>query len=153
MKDLVESSLIDDQLSSIKRAPTFPPPPQPKDLSQTTKRLMASLRTYFTVILMIFISSSSLSEAHPGYFFNWGEGGGGNGEYFGLFPEFYQYTCPQVNDIVMSVLERAIDKEPRIAASLVRLHFHDCFVQVEFQWLLYNLFLSCSVNFTYNRYI
>ncbi|RWR94079.1 Plant peroxidase [Cinnamomum micranthum f. kanehirae] len=89
---------------------------------------MASLRACFTVILMILISSS-LSQAHPGNFFDWGEGGGSTGEYFGLFPEFYQYACPQVNDIVMSVLEKAIAEEARLAASLLRLHFHDCFVQ------------------------
>ncbi|XP_060194467.1 peroxidase 9 [Lycium barbarum] len=47
----------------------------------------------------------------------------------GLFPELYQISCPQANEIVMSVLEEAIAKDPRMAASLLRLHFHDCFVQ------------------------
>ncbi|KAI3777461.1 hypothetical protein L1987_47261 [Smallanthus sonchifolius] len=63
--------------------------------------------------------------------------GGGNGDesfgggqgYPGLFPEFYSLSCPQANDIVMSILESAIAKDPRMAASLLRLHFHDCFVQ------------------------
>lgn len=50
--------------------------------------------------------------------------------YSGLFPEFYDFTCPQANEIVMSVLEKAIAEDPRMAASLLRLHFHDCFVQV-----------------------
>lgn len=113
---------------------------------------MASLRAYFTVILMILISSS-LSQAHPGSFFNWGEGGGSTGEYFGLFPEFYQYACPQVNDIVMSVLERAIAEEARLAASLLRLHFHDCFVQVIYMsTILYNSFPSCFVIFSCNSF-
>ncbi|KAK2971484.1 hypothetical protein RJ640_020890 [Escallonia rubra] len=62
-----------------------------------------------------------------------GYNGGGVGQtgggYYGLSPAFYQYSCPQANDIVMSVLEKAIAKEPRMAASLLRLHFHDCFVQ------------------------
>ncbi|KAH0759289.1 hypothetical protein KY290_022782 [Solanum tuberosum] len=49
--------------------------------------------------------------------------------YGGLFPELYQISCPQANEIVMSVLEEAISKDPRMAASLLRLHFHDCFVQ------------------------
>lgn len=105
---------------------------------------MASLRACFTVMILMILISSSLSQAHPGYFFNWGEGGGGTGEYFGLFPEFYQYACPQVNDIVMSVLERAIEQEPRLAASLLRLHFHDCFVQVicqQFYTILFHLVL------------
>nr|GMC47900.1 peroxidase 9 [Ipomoea batatas] len=47
----------------------------------------------------------------------------------GLSPFFYDASCPQANDIVMSVLERAIAEDPRMAASLLRLHFHDCFVQ------------------------
>lgn len=37
---------------------------------------------------------------------------------------------PEANNIVMSVLERDIANEPRMAASLLRLHFHDCFVQI-----------------------
>ncbi|KAF8406478.1 hypothetical protein HHK36_008566 [Tetracentron sinense] len=79
------------------------------------------------IMLMVFLSST-LSLAHPGFTFDW-FGGGNGGGYYGLFPEFYQYSCPQANDIVMSVLEKAISKEPRMAASLLRLHFHDCFVQ------------------------
>ncbi|KAK1299116.1 Peroxidase 9 [Acorus calamus] len=77
---------------------------------------------------MASLSFFSASMAFPG--FNWGGGGGfRGGVYSGLFPEYYQYSCPQANDIVMSVLERAIKNEPRMAASLLRLHFHDCFVQ------------------------
>ncbi|KAF3447295.1 hypothetical protein FNV43_RR12478 [Rhamnella rubrinervis] len=74
---------------------------------------------------------SALTLAHPGFNFGWGGHGGGgiSGGSFGLFPEFYQFSCPQANDIVLSVLEKAIAKETRMAASLLRLHFHDCFVQ------------------------
>lgn len=50
--------------------------------------------------------------------------------YGGLFPDLYQFSCPQANDIIWSFLEEAIAKDPRMAASLLRLHFHDCFVQV-----------------------
>lgn len=48
----------------------------------------------------------------------------------GLSPDFYISTCPQADEIVVSVLKKAIAKEQRIAASLLRLLFHDCFVQV-----------------------
>lgn len=51
-----------------------------------------------------------------------------NGVY--LFPQFYDHTCPQAQAIVKSVIARAYAKDPRIAASLLRLHFHDCFVKV-----------------------
>ena len=48
----------------------------------------------------------------------------------GLFPQFYDHSCPRVKEIVRSVVAQAVARETRMAASLVRLHFHDCFVQV-----------------------
>ena len=83
-----------------------------------------------TLLAMVaFCLSVKLSLANPGFHFGWG--GHHHGEIsFGLSPQFYQFSCPQANDIVMSVLEKAIAKDMRIAASLLRLHFHDCFVQV-----------------------
>ncbi|OVA17478.1 Plant peroxidase [Macleaya cordata] len=90
---------------------------------------MAFLRASFGFMFMVLLSSTTISIAHPGFPFTWGNVGGSGGGYFSLFPEFYQFSCPQANDIVMTVLEKAIAKEPRMAASLLRLHFHDCFVQ------------------------
>ncbi|KAG6545979.1 hypothetical protein Mapa_012641 [Marchantia paleacea] len=46
-----------------------------------------------------------------------------------LKPEFYVQTCPQLPTIVQQQVQAAIKKEARMAASLLRLHFHDCFVQ------------------------
>lgn len=46
-----------------------------------------------------------------------------------LDPFFYISTCPQVYPIVAKGVYQAIQNETRIAASLLRLHFHDCFVQ------------------------
>uniref|UniRef100_J3LLQ8 Peroxidase n=1 Tax=Oryza brachyantha TaxID=4533 RepID=J3LLQ8_ORYBR len=46
-----------------------------------------------------------------------------------LFDEYYDGTCPDVHRIVRRVLKRAHQDDPRIFASLTRLHFHDCFVQ------------------------
>ncbi|RZR95889.1 hypothetical protein BHM03_00024798 [Ensete ventricosum] len=46
-----------------------------------------------------------------------------------LYPQFYQHSCPRAQDIVRSVVARAVAKEARMAASLLRLHFHDCFVK------------------------
>ncbi|OEL37515.1 Peroxidase 9, partial [Dichanthelium oligosanthes] len=53
----------------------------------------------------------------------------GNGPISGLSPDYYKFTCPHADEIVVSILKKAIANEPRIAASLLRLLFHDCFVQ------------------------
>ncbi|XP_078176842.1 peroxidase P7-like [Carex rostrata] len=42
---------------------------------------------------------------------------------------FYQNSCPNLQTIVRSVVSQAIANETRMAASLLRLFFHDCFVQ------------------------
>ncbi|PNX61635.1 peroxidase [Trifolium pratense] len=46
-----------------------------------------------------------------------------------LDPTFYKDTCPNVHTIVREVLSNVSKTNPRILASLIRLHFHDCFVQ------------------------
>lgn len=40
----------------------------------------------------------------------------------------YQESCPEAEAIISSWVEMAISQDPRMAASLLRLHFHDCFV-------------------------
>ncbi|XP_029125265.1 peroxidase 15-like [Cajanus cajan] len=42
---------------------------------------------------------------------------------------FYKDTCPRVHSIVREVVRNVSKSDPRILASLIRLHFHDCFVQ------------------------
>ncbi|CAL9084897.1 unnamed protein product, partial [Musa textilis] len=46
-----------------------------------------------------------------------------------LFPQFYDRSCPKAHEIVKSIVAKAVAKEARMAASLLRLHFHDCFVK------------------------
>ncbi|CAL9161363.1 unnamed protein product [Musa hybrid cultivar] len=45
-----------------------------------------------------------------------------------LSPSFYDMTCPGLSDIVLDVVLQAQISDPRMPASLIRLHFHDCFV-------------------------
>ncbi|OMO73102.1 Plant peroxidase [Corchorus capsularis] len=45
-----------------------------------------------------------------------------------LSSSFYDSTCPDASTIVRSKIEEALKTDSRIAASLLRLHFHDCFV-------------------------
>ncbi|KAL9245571.1 hypothetical protein vseg_019207 [Gypsophila vaccaria] len=79
------------------------------------------------MISTIVMSTLRISLAHPGFGFGWGSGGGP--DYDSLSSNFYDFSCPQANDIVLSVLEDAIARDPRMAASLLRLHFHDCFIK------------------------
>ncbi|MCO5581717.1 hypothetical protein L7F22_035606 [Adiantum nelumboides] len=46
-----------------------------------------------------------------------------------LTSNFYNSTCPTVQAIVRSGMRSAVQKEARMAASILRLFFHDCFVQ------------------------
>ncbi|CAF2072985.1 BnaC01g21870D [Brassica napus] len=59
-----------------------------------------------------------------------GEPGSGFGIGFGIVLEFglYRNSCPEAESIVYSWVETAVLQDPRMAASLLRLHFHDCFV-------------------------
>ncbi|KAI4303305.1 hypothetical protein MLD38_038952 [Melastoma candidum] len=41
---------------------------------------------------------------------------------------FYEEKCPYLEDIVRHTVASAVYRDPGIAASLLRLHFHDCFV-------------------------
>ncbi|CAI9096925.1 OLC1v1033189C1 [Oldenlandia corymbosa var. corymbosa] len=42
---------------------------------------------------------------------------------------FYNAKCPNALSTIRTVIRSAISRERRMAASLIRLHFHDCFVQ------------------------
>ncbi|KAI5068577.1 hypothetical protein GOP47_0016922 [Adiantum capillus-veneris] len=42
---------------------------------------------------------------------------------------FYKKTCPKAEAIVRTVVSKAISRDRGLGAGLLRLHFHDCFVQ------------------------
>ncbi|XP_027152514.1 peroxidase 11-like [Coffea eugenioides] len=43
--------------------------------------------------------------------------------------DYYKKTCPAVLELVRKEMECAVLSDPRNAALILRLHFHDCFVQ------------------------
>ncbi|KAK3152588.1 hypothetical protein QOZ80_2BG0161030 [Eleusine coracana subsp. coracana] len=45
-----------------------------------------------------------------------------------LSPTFYDGSCPSLQSIVRSGMASAVQREPRMGASILRLFFHDCFV-------------------------
>ena len=47
-----------------------------------------------------------------------------------LSSTFYVQNCPNGLGTIRNAIRTAVSRERRMAASLIRLHFHDCFVQV-----------------------
>ncbi|KAK2635673.1 hypothetical protein Ddye_030465 [Dipteronia dyeriana] len=45
-----------------------------------------------------------------------------------LSSTFYDTTCPNALNTIRTAIRTAVSRERRMAASLIRLHFHDCFV-------------------------
>ncbi|KAK4377437.1 hypothetical protein RND71_003733 [Anisodus tanguticus] len=45
-----------------------------------------------------------------------------------LSPYFYNHVCPEALQTIKRVVEDEVKQEKRMGASLLRLHFHDCFV-------------------------
>ena len=54
----------------------------------------------------------------------------------------YQEICPEAEAIVYSWVDKAVADDPRMAASLLRLHFHDCIVNASQSLNLMFLVLS-----------
>ncbi|XP_051130480.1 cationic peroxidase 1-like [Andrographis paniculata] len=45
-----------------------------------------------------------------------------------LSSNFYSSSCPNLFTIIKTAVDSAVASDPRMGASLLRLHFHDCFV-------------------------
>lgn len=45
-----------------------------------------------------------------------------------LSPDYYEKTCPKALYTIRTAVHKAVAAERRMGASLLRLHFHDCFV-------------------------
>uniref|UniRef100_A0A453MWH8 Plant heme peroxidase family profile domain-containing protein n=1 Tax=Aegilops tauschii subsp. strangulata TaxID=200361 RepID=A0A453MWH8_AEGTS len=69
----------------------------------------SSCRAWHCLLALFLLSSSAYSQ---------------------LSPSFYAKSCPTLQLIVRATMIKALLAERRMGASLLRLHFHDCFVQV-----------------------
>ncbi|XP_028109855.1 peroxidase 20 [Camellia sinensis] len=72
---------------------------------------MDLLRTWLMMVVLIFFN-----------------GIGGSSDGGPLVLDYYKETCPLLEELVQRTVEIAVLRDPRMAASLLRLHFHDCFV-------------------------
>lgn len=60
-----------------------------------------------------------------------------------IFVGFYDQTCPSAESIVTEVVKEATAKDPTVPAAMIRLLFHDCFVQVHITLLIHTkIYLS-----------
>ena len=48
----------------------------------------------------------------------------------GLSMNYYVFSCPFAEAIVRNTVTSALKSDPTLAAGLVRMHFHDCWIQV-----------------------
>lgn len=62
----------------------------------------------------------------------------------GLSWNYYDVSCPNLEAIVRKQLKKVLKKDIGQAAGLLRLHFHDCFVQVHIFDLLRSRFVKSS---------
>lgn len=58
----------------------------------------------------------------------------------GVRMDYYIMSCPFAESIVKNTVNRALQDDPTLAAALVRMHFHDCFVEVSLFFLAFQLF-------------
>ncbi|XP_028807668.1 peroxidase P7-like [Neltuma alba] len=70
---------------------------------------MASLSHFFLLALSVLSLLASSSNAQ-------------------LSPNFYSRSCPNLQTIVRNTMRQALAREARLGASILRLFFHDCFV-------------------------
>ncbi|KAF9621882.1 hypothetical protein IFM89_028470 [Coptis chinensis] len=71
---------------------------------------MASYTKFFVTFSMVFIFLACSSHAQ-------------------LSASFYATSCPTLLSIVSTAMNQAVSNQQRMGASILRMHFHDCFVQ------------------------
>lgn len=63
---------------------------------------------------------------------------------------FYDDTCPVAEAIVLGEVSRGLTGDGGVAAGLVRMHFHDCFIRVSLDYsTTSNFYLACILVLKY----
>jgi hypothetical protein len=70
-----------------------------------------------------------------------------------LSNNFYAKTCPGVLRTIRKTVKDVVKNEKRMGASLLRLHFHDCFVQViNYSQFIYIIYICILFNLMHILY-
>ena len=65
-----------------------------------------------------------------------------------LSMDYYVMSCAFVEPVVRNIVNQALQNDPNLAAGLIRMHFHDCFIQVLFLPLyVYELYIGILIKF------
>lgn len=69
----------------------------------------------------------------------------------GLSWSFYQKACPKVESIIRKELKKVFKRDIGLAAAILRIHFHDCFVQVSYLFpsFLFFVFVLRNMNWMF----
>jgi peroxidase len=74
---------------------------------------MASASNNFLISLVVVVAAAALASGASAQ----------------LSSTFYDTSCPNALSTIRTAVNAAVAQEARMGASLLRLHFHDCFVQ------------------------
>lgn len=99
--------------------------------------------THLAILSLLF--NDFVSSFPSGY--NNGPGPHRYGLVSNLDYRFYDRSCPRLQMIVKSGVWKAFKDDSRIAASILRLHFHDCFVNVSYAIYYFHVHAYVTVDY------
>lgn len=74
-----------------------------------------------------------------------------------LSSTFYSSSCSNALSTIQSAVQSAVNNEARMGASLLRLHFHDCFVNVSLKliisWCMHVFLRKTFAEFIHSFYV